>query len=116
MELDPKVIGERIKKKRQELKLSQRELAEEIEVTPSAINQYEKGDKVPSSEKIIKLAKILGISSDYLLGVTDEEDIFLDASVTMAFKAFKELGPNDRNNIVENINFLRERAKKKTRS
>lgn len=115
MGLDPKVIGERMKEKRQQLKLSQKELAEKIEVTPSAINQYEKGDKVPSSEKIISLAKTLGVSSDYLLGVSDEEDIFLDAAVTMAFKAFKELGPNDRDNIVSNINYLRDKAKKKTR-
>src|ERR1039457_4989058 len=93
--LDPKVIGARIKEKRQQIKLSQKELAEKIEVTPSAINQYEKGDKIPSSEKIISLAKTLGISSDYLLGVSEEDEIFLDESVTMAFKAFKELGPTD---------------------
>jgi hypothetical protein len=55
----------------------------------------------------------LGVSSDYLLGVSGEEDIFLDETVTMAFKAFKELGPSDRNNIVANINFLRDIAKKK---
>ncbi|NTV49973.1 MAG: helix-turn-helix transcriptional regulator [Geobacteraceae bacterium] len=115
MGLDPKIIGYRIKEKRQQLKLSQKELAEKIEVTPSAINQYEKGDKVPSSEKIISLAKTLGVSSDYLLGVSNDDDIFLDESITMAFKAFKELGASDRDNIVANINFLRDKAKKKTR-
>ena len=114
MGLDSKVIGNRIKEKRLQLKMSQKELAEKIDVSASAVNQYEKGDKVPSSEKIISLAKSLGVSSDYILGVSEEDDIFLDESVTMAFKAFKELGPNDRNNIVSNINFLRENAKKKS--
>lgn len=67
-----KNIGKRIKEERQLNKLTQQELAEQIGVTQDSISLWEKGKRIPDTQYIISLCKILNISSDYLLGL--EED------------------------------------------
>lgn len=113
MVVEPKVIGNRIRKKRTDIGLNQKELAERVAISPSAINQYEKGDKVPSTETLVKLAKVLGITTDYLLGGTSEEDLFLDNEVKDVFQDFKALSARDRNHIISNIRFLKDNSSKK---
>lgn len=113
MAIEPKIVGQRIRKRRLGLEINQKELADRVGISPSAINQYEKGDKIPSTETLVKLAQELGITTDYLLGATIEEDLFLDASVIDAFKDFKKLSPQDRHNIISNIRFLKEHSSKK---
>lgn len=113
MEIDGKIISHRIKECREEASLSQKGLADLINVTPSAVNQYEKGEKVPSTETLLKLARALGVTTDYLLGATQEKEIFIDKAVSMAFRDFKGLTHKDRDNIMDNIAFLKEKAKKK---
>ena len=113
MDTNKKIIGVRIKEGREAKKLSQKELAEHIDVTPSAVNQYEKGEKTPLAETLLKLAKVLDVSTDYLLGVSPEKDIFMDKDISMAFRDFKGLTPGDRANIIDNIAFLKEKAKRK---
>lgn len=105
--MDQKIIGERIRKKRIELDLSQKDLAGKIEVSPPAINRFEKGLKTPSTESIVKLAKVLGVSTDYLLGASEEEDMFIDEETIEVFKGFKDLTPVNRNQISANIRFLK---------
>lgn len=113
MTVDPKVIGGRVRKKRTELGLNQKTLAERVGISPSAINQYEKGDKVPSTETLVKLAQELEITTDYLLGASMEDGIFVDASVVEAFQDFKKLSSRDRQNIIANIRFLKDGSSNK---
>jgi transcriptional regulator with XRE-family HTH domain len=113
VDIEEKIIGQRIKECRNAAGLSQKGLADLIDVTPSAVNQYEKGEKVPSTETLLKLAKTLGATTDYLLGASKEKDILIDKEVSMAFRDFKGLTRKDRTNIMDNIAFLRDKAKKK---
>lgn len=46
-------------------------LAVELEVSQEAISQYISGKIYPKTLTIIKMAKILNTSADYLLGLTD---------------------------------------------
>ncbi len=46
-------------------------LAVELEVSQEAISQYISGKIYPKTSTIIKMAKILNTSADYLLGLTD---------------------------------------------
>lgn len=46
-------------------------LAVELEISQEAISQYISGKIKPKMSTIIKMAKILGTSTDYLLGLTD---------------------------------------------
>ena len=62
-------IGERIKLLRQNKDMSKLKLSELINVSPVSIAHWECGNKKPSAEAIISLARIFNISSDYLLGI-----------------------------------------------
>lgn len=43
-------------------------LAEKVGVTRQSIGYYEKGERIPDTETLIKLADVFGVSCDYLLG------------------------------------------------
>ena len=52
--------------------LSQRKLAKEIGVSGVAVQYWEKNRSNPDPESIIRLAKFFKVSTDYLLGLTDD--------------------------------------------
>ena len=61
-----------IKKFRQALDLTQEELAKKIGVTQAAVAMWETGEAKPSTNNVIELAKVLGVTTDELLGVRKE--------------------------------------------
>lgn len=63
-----KTLGERIRLKRLEKYITQRELAEKIGVTAVTISKYEIGEINPSVLTLMCIADILGVSTDCLLG------------------------------------------------
>jgi transcriptional regulator with XRE-family HTH domain len=67
--------GERIKQLRLEKSLTQVELAKIFNTSHATINRYEKGVNEPDSETINKFADYFNVSTDYLLGRTDEKNI-----------------------------------------
>lgn len=60
-------IGERIKIRRKELKLTQEKLSELIDVSPSYVSGIERGCSVCSLATISKIAQTLDVSLDYLI-------------------------------------------------
>ena len=74
-------LGERLQKQRMNLKLSQKEAAAAINVSPSIISNYEKGERVPSLENLMALAGLYRCSTDYLLGLEKSEDMSVDVSM-----------------------------------
>jgi len=64
------MIGERIKIARKGAKMSLRDLASVVGVSPMAISKYERDMDMPSSDILIRLAKALGVNLDYLLRPT----------------------------------------------
>ena len=48
-------------------KMTQKELAQATNITESAISHYIKGDRTPRGVNLIKIAKALGTTTDYLL-------------------------------------------------
>lgn len=111
MEINPKVIGSRIKSRRKQIGLTQKTLGEKAGVSAPAINRFEKGDKSPSVETLVKLAKALGTSSDFLLGAETVEGMFLDQETSDAFKIFTSLSQDHRQLVLSNIKFLKEHKK-----
>ena len=63
----------RLSEIREEKKISQKELADQLGVTSAAIGQYERGERKPSLEILIGLAQNLNISIPYLLGISNEK-------------------------------------------
>ena len=66
-------LGNKIKKRREELGLSQTELAEITNIPQPGISRLENGRYVPSSPVIVVLAKALRMSTDELLGVNERQ-------------------------------------------
>lgn len=66
-------IGNNIVKYREQQGLSQKELAAKLGVTPTCLNYYEKNKRSPDVETIKKIAVILNVSSNLLIGLPDFE-------------------------------------------
>jgi transcriptional regulator with XRE-family HTH domain len=64
--------GDRLKLAREQLGISQRELAARCEVGDTAIWKYEHAKIEPTTDTVVRLAKELGVSADWLLGLTHE--------------------------------------------
>lgn len=64
--------GKRLKDLRKRFGLSQQELADRIGCVNTLISMYEKGEKSPSEDNLIKMSNIFGVSTDYLLGLENK--------------------------------------------
>lgn len=93
-------IGERIKLKRKLVSLTQLELANQLNVTDRAVSKWEQGNGNPDIILIPKIAKLLNVTTDYLLSGNEPEDkiIFMskielcakndDPSILMNFNSY----------------------------
>ena len=64
--INKKSFGKKIKIARENLGLTQFELAEEIDVSPNFLGDIERGIKLPSLNKLILISNTLKLSLDYL--------------------------------------------------
>ena len=69
------MLGEKIKKYREEKKMTQAAVAEVLGVKPATISKYEAGSLEPNIESLKKLAELFEVSVDELLK-EDEFDVF----------------------------------------
>ena len=67
--------AERIKEVRQKNNLTQTEMARRLYVTRSSVNAWEMAISIPSTEKITEICQLLHTTSDYLLGLSENETI-----------------------------------------
>lgn len=63
------IFGLKIKQLRQEKKRSQLELAKLVRLSPSYLNEIEKGKKYPKADKIVAFAEVFGVSYDELVSL-----------------------------------------------
>ena len=64
----------RIKEARQAANLTQRQLAEMLGIKDATLSGYEIGAHDPKSNTLIEIARICGVTVDYLLGLNREEE------------------------------------------
>ncbi len=64
-------FGGRFKQLRKELNLSQEEIAGKLGIDVSSINRYEKDKREPEYATLLKIAAFFNVSTDYLLGGTE---------------------------------------------
>lgn len=74
-------LAERLQKQRMLLKLSQKEVAVAIGVSPSVISNYESGSREPSLEVLKAIAKLYHCSTDYLLGIEKVAGVGIDTTM-----------------------------------
>jgi len=110
-----KTAAKRIKSVREQKGLTQAQLASQAEITPAAISQIESGDRMPSTPILRRIASVLQVSIDYLLGATDEikmQDLLTDEGVQKFFRNYQSLSAGDQHLIQQQIEFLKSKSKK----
>ena len=63
-------LPERLKRLRQSMHLSQKQLARLLRVDRSTISSYESSIRQPPLDTLSRIADVFGVSTDYLLGRT----------------------------------------------
>lgn len=67
-------FAERLQTARLQRKLTQKDIAVQLGMTERSYQHYEGGTRRPNFETLAALADLLGVSTDYLLGLTDREE------------------------------------------
>lgn len=61
-------FGEVLCELREDMGLTQKQLAIELHMAPTTISSYETGKIIPPPDKLVDLADYFGVTTDYLLG------------------------------------------------
>lgn len=82
------LFPDRIAIARKNKKMTQEDVAGLLKITRPAYTAYESGRRQPDYETLIKLANLFGVSTDYLLGRTDNPEGILDKSAVTDLEQF----------------------------
>ena len=103
--------GGRIRKRRKQLNLTQRELARRSGCSQSSISEFENEKSIPSTKSLFRLAWELNISTDYLLGVTEasyQSSAEMYSQERELLGLFRSLSPQKRERAIGILIGLRE--------
>lgn len=96
-------LHERIRQLRLERKWSQVELAEKVGVHQKQISAYERGANNPSTDVLLKLAKVFDVTVDYLAAYESKSKTdFKDRQLLDYFRKIDEF-PEDQRRVVKEI-------------
>lgn len=105
------ILGSRIALLRKQRNLYQNDLAEILGVSKSSVAMWESGKRDPGSDVLVKLAHHFNVSSDYLLGLTEnplpidnDEIIKAIPEITVVSKALQSMSQSDRTKLLSIIN------------
>jgi transcriptional regulator with XRE-family HTH domain len=86
------IFAERLREVRDKRGLTQVELGTKAGIPGTSIAHMEAGSRKPSFDTLRKLSKALKVSTDYLLGTTDEPKAIVGSAL---FRIFEKLTAND---------------------
>lgn len=79
MAIDYSIVGERLKRARLDKKLTQEDLAEEIDVSVAFLSRVERGKSPINLKRLNQLCSLLDISEGYVLsGTSDDSEVYLE--------------------------------------
>ncbi len=82
-------LGTNLKKFRAARGLTQQQVWEAADISKSSYTSYEKGSGMPSADKAVALAKVLGVTLDELL--LDEQELSVSEDLAPILKRFEAL-------------------------
>lgn len=83
---------ENLKQLRIQSGFTQKQMAELLNITTNGYQHYELGTRQPPVDMLCKIADILGVSVDYLLGRENEKTVTTKGATDIATNYLKELG------------------------
>lgn len=84
------MIGNRIREQREKLGLSRNEMADRLDVSLSALQNWEINEREPQASMIIKIAEFLGVMPNYLLTGEQSQPQEAKGIVARAFEALEK--------------------------
>lgn len=105
-------FSERLKDLRKQAGLTQVDVAEKLGISQPAYASWERGVKKPTQENLVKIAQILNVSVDYLVGNSEDKTDELD-NIELLFR-MNSKGLTEAEKTVfkkELIEFMEERKK-----
>lgn len=107
-------FGKRISILRKELKLSQTDLANQLNTSVSVVSRYELDKMTPSVDTAKKLAQLLNTSVGYLLGENDNAELFKSPEMLKRFQDISEFNDEDKKYILYTLDALIKSVKLKS--
>ena len=121
-----KTMGQRIQELRKYNKMTGEELGQKLNVAKSTVSLWEGGSRTPSTDMLQSIAKVFGVSTDYLL--TDNEPTpkgyYVDPETAeyaeflrtrpeakMLFSASKDISKEEMEEVVNYIEYLKTKHK-----
>jgi transcriptional regulator with XRE-family HTH domain len=99
-------FGNRLETLRKKKGLTQIELADAIGTTQRMISHYESKVKSPPLQFIIKIAQVLNVSLDMLLGLQPLKKNDIEPKIAKKIKIIQQLPLRDQNEIWSHVNSL----------
>lgn len=89
-------FGKKLRECREAKGLSQSELARQLETHHSIIGKYERDEVKPSIDVVKKITGLLGTTVGYLLGETQETNLFKDPNLLKRFNEINSLDEKEK--------------------
>ena len=105
-------FSERLKELRKKANFTQVEVAAKLGISQPAYASWERGVKKPTQENLVKIAQVLNVSVDYLVGNLEKNSDELD-NIELLFR-MNSKGLTEKEKIIfrkELIEFMEERKK-----
>ena len=106
MALNYILLGKRVRDLRIKRRLSQAELSEIIDKTPTYVSYIESGIKSPSLDTLVLLANALGVTADMLLVESLENHLLVDEGEYA--ELLDDCSPYERRVLIENARALKQ--------
>ena len=94
--MDYKRLGERIRKERQRLTLTQAALAEALDISDTYMGAIERGERSLTLDTLVRLVNRLGVTVDYMLAESVSDS---DPNIMAQFKQLTDRQPLERKQL-----------------
>lgn len=109
------MIGQRIKERRKELKITQTQIQQETSISSGNLSCIENGKYLPSAVALLELSKILDCSIDWMLtgkSSISESTSILDNEEAELLNGFRELPEDDKEELMGLLQLKLRKVKK----
>jgi len=95
-----KKIGEKINRILEEKKMTQRDLAQKIDLDESTLSRIIKGDRTPNIETLSNIATILHVTTDYLLDIENNTKFDSQREIRLIARNLSKLTREEKKELV----------------
>lgn len=106
-------FGKKLRERREAKSFSQSKLANEAGLHHSIIGRYERDEAKPTIDIVRNLAKVLDTTVGYLLGETEDTDLFKDPTMLERLKQLSKLPERDKDCILYTLDSLLQNVRAK---